>query len=177
MRKVEFNHLITSPKRNIEKVEMKDLNQLKKQFPYCENIHNLSLLKAHFLDDINFTKILAISSLYSSNRKSLFKFIHPPLKIKGVKPKANNSTHVFEEWLKDPLLMRQKNNTQDKIKETIKKSTEDNDYLTTETLANLYIDQGHYKRAIQAYEILCLKYPKKSGFFANQIQNLKNKLK
>ena len=54
---------------------------------------------------------------------------------------------------------------------------QDDLYLTTETLAKIYIDQGHYERAIQAYEILCLKYPKKSGFFANQIKEIKNKIK
>ena len=63
------------------------------------------------------------------------------------------------------------------IKENVKTSIEDNDDLTTETLAKIYIDQGHYERAIQAYKILCLKYPKKSGFFANQIKIIKSKIK
>ena len=61
-------------------------------------------------------------------------------------------------------------------KNIITKSVEDNDYLTTETLAELYVEQKHYDRAIQAYEILCLKYPKKSGLFANRINEIKNKI-
>ena len=48
-----------------------------------------------------------------------------------------------------------------------------NDYLTTETLSKIYVDQDHYKRAIQTYEILCLKYPKKSSFFADHIKKIK----
>lgn len=42
--------------------------------------------------------------------------------------------------------------------------------LMTETLARVYLEQGKYKKAIQAYRILSLKYPKKSSFFADQIK-------
>ena len=42
--------------------------------------------------------------------------------------------------------------------------------LMTETLARVYLEQGKYKKAIQAYRILSLKYPEKSSFFADQIQ-------
>ncbi len=46
--------------------------------------------------------------------------------------------------------------------------------LMTETLAEVYRKQGNLKKAIKAYEILALKYPEKSGFFADQIQKIKN---
>ncbi|TRZ43230.1 hypothetical protein [Robertkochia solimangrovi] len=42
--------------------------------------------------------------------------------------------------------------------------------LMTETLARVYLEQKKYKKAIQAYKILSLKYPEKSGFFADQIR-------
>lgn len=42
--------------------------------------------------------------------------------------------------------------------------------LMTETLARIYLEQKNYKKAIQSYKILSLKYPEKSGFFANQIK-------
>jgi len=50
--------------------------------------------------------------------------------------------------------------------------TEDNN-LMTETLAKVYLEQGHYDKAITAYEILSLKYPQKSSLFANQIKAIK----
>ena len=31
----------------------------------------------------------------------------------------------------------------------------------TETLAKLYLEQGHFEQSIRAYQILCLKYPRK----------------
>ena len=48
----------------------------------------------------------------------------------------------------------------------------DEAYLMTETLARVYLEQKKYKRAIQAYEILILKYPEKSSFFADRISDI-----
>ena len=44
----------------------------------------------------------------------------------------------------------------------------------TETLARIYVDQKKYDKAIQAFHILSLKYPEKSGYFADQIKLIKN---
>ncbi|SNR17203.1 tetratricopeptide repeat protein [Tenacibaculum jejuense] len=45
--------------------------------------------------------------------------------------------------------------------------------LMTETLARIYLEQKKYDNAIKAYEILSLKYPEKSGFFADQIKKIR----
>ncbi|MEC7769725.1 MAG: hypothetical protein VX798_00980 [Bacteroidota bacterium] len=59
-------------------------------------------------------------------------------------------------------------------KVNIKESTKiDKNELMTETLAKVYLEQKKYKKAIQAFKILSLKYPEKSGFFADQIQAVK----
>lgn len=55
----------------------------------------------------------------------------------------------------------------------IAKSAEEPTHLMTETLAKIFLEQKKYQRAIQAYEILILKYPEKSSFFADQIENIK----
>ena len=44
--------------------------------------------------------------------------------------------------------------------------------LMTETLAKVYLEQKNYKKAIQAYRILSLKYPEKNSFFADRIAEL-----
>lgn len=50
---------------------------------------------------------------------------------------------------------------------------DDNTYLMTETLARVYLEQKKYTKAIQAYEILILKYPEKISFFADRISDIK----
>jgi tetratricopeptide (TPR) repeat protein len=50
---------------------------------------------------------------------------------------------------------------------------EDHSMLMTETLAKVYLEQKKYQKAIQAYEILILKYPEKISFFADRITDIK----
>lgn len=50
---------------------------------------------------------------------------------------------------------------------------EETPYLMTETLARVYLEQKKYSKAIQAYQILILKYPEKSSFFADRISDIK----
>lgn len=55
-----------------------------------------------------------------------------------------------------------------------KESLLENEHLVTETLARIYALQGSVNKAVRAYEILSLKYPQKSAYFASLIQKLKN---
>ncbi len=53
------------------------------------------------------------------------------------------------------------------------RSVEESEHLITDTLATIYLNQGHYAKAIFAYEKLSLKYPEKSAYFAGQIAEIK----
>jgi hypothetical protein len=55
-----------------------------------------------------------------------------------------------------------------------KESLLENEHLVTETLARIYALQGNTGKAIRAYQILSLKNPQKSAYFAALIQQLKN---
>lgn len=59
------------------------------------------------------------------------------------------------------------------IQDMSSQSVQENELLVTETLAKVYLDQGLHSKAIKAYEILSLKYPQKSAFFADQIQKVR----
>ncbi|MDQ8004472.1 MAG: hypothetical protein REI64_06690 [Pedobacter sp.] len=57
-----------------------------------------------------------------------------------------------------------------------KKSAEDSNDLVSETLAQIYIEQTLYHKAIDTYQKLSLKFPEKSGYFADLIQSLEKKI-
>ncbi|MEX0997516.1 MAG: hypothetical protein WDZ45_10740 [Flavobacteriaceae bacterium] len=120
--------------------------------------------------------------------------VHKPL------PFSKSDKHSFEEWLKltSAKPINRNNNLEEtesekedkfrlidkfiqenpKIKPSLSSTKEDpvkpqskpSDHLMTETLAKVYLQQNNYKKAIQAYKILILKNPEKSGFFADQIR-------
>ena len=76
---------------------------------------------------------------------------------------------------KNPGLIRQKEEPKFFAPDTkAKESLLENEHLVTETLARIYALQGSVNKAIRAYEILSLKYPQKSAYFASLIQKLKH---
>ncbi len=113
------------------------------------------------------------------------------LQLAKAKPITREDTSIIKEISETDLEKQKKNELIDKFIEANPKippikanstvsnfifepSKEDNSYLMTETLARVYLEQHKYQKAIQAYEILILKYPEKSSFFADRILDIKN---
>lgn len=71
----------------------------------------------------------------------------------------------------NPKIPQAKDSTS--VPANVAKSNEMPSSIMTETLAQIYLEQKKYTKAIQAYEILILKYPEKSSFFADRIKNIK----
>jgi len=174
MKKTEFNNLIKSRKNLLDNLKNTELKSVKNKFPYCEILHNITLIKAHLNNDLDFNNILSNCAVRSSNRKNLFQLIYPTSRIRK---KNKHREYSFEDWLKNSSNKKHVKITKSFIAQNLEKSVKNDLNLTTETLAKIYTDQGHYERAIQAYEVLCLKYPKKSSFFADRIKDIKNKIK
>ena len=55
--------------------------------------------------------------------------------------------------------------------------TEPETSFFTETLANIYIKQGKYDKALEIIKRLCLEYPNKNRYFADQIRFLEKIIK
>ena len=96
---------------------------------------------------------------------------------KSDQSKSSNPNERFA--LVDAFLAQQpkinpKKETVSKNEDLSEPSWTSTEELMTETLAKVFVKQKKYDRAIQAYEILRLKYPEKNSFFANQINVIRD---
>ena len=174
MNKNIINSILQSEK-GIMDLEVKELEKLIKLFPYCEITRIIDLLFKKKSDDLLFEKKLSESIIHINDREFLFFLVNKKTKKsnKDILREPKNKKQSFNEWLTNPANRVQKNR---KIKKNIispKISIKKSDDLMTETLAKLYIEQKHFEQAIRAYEILSLKYPKKSSFFVREIEKIK----
>ncbi len=86
---------------------------------------------------------------------------------------------LIDKFIQDKPKLSKKDSSSEKPSEKsdnnnlASKFTQYPEALMTETLARVYLQQKNYKKALQAYHILILKYPEKSGFFADQIRAIK----
>ena len=86
-------------------------------------------------------------------------------------PKIEERFDLIDQFIKNSPKM--KINKDYESKSNFKSDAKIKDELMTETLAKIYVKQEKFNKAIKAYQILSLKYPKKSSFFADQINGIK----
>jgi hypothetical protein len=92
--------------------------------------------------------------------------------VDHVKEKSNNQ--LISQFIKDdPGPIRADKETRLKGDVSLA-SIREHDGLITDTLAQIYVKQGLFAKAIYAYEKLSLKYPEKSAYFAAQIEKIRN---
>jgi hypothetical protein len=85
--------------------------------------------------------------------------------------KEEVKNNVIEKFIeKEPKISKLKEESDFIVKE---KSTNIS-HLMTETLANLYVEQKLYAKAIKAYEVLIGKHPQKEEIFNEKIQEIKD---
>ncbi len=58
------------------------------------------------------------------------------------------------------------------VENKARKGSEEQFHMVTETLANIYVEQGHTNKAIEIFRKLILKYPEKKAYFASRISEL-----
>ena len=83
---------------------------------------------------------------------------------------------IIERFIKEEPQIRPQSSDKLDNENKAKKSAEDKDELVTETLAVIYYDQMLYHKAIASYKKLMLKFPEKSGYFAEKIAQIEKKI-
>ena len=165
------NALIEKERVSIEEIPSEEIHQLE------ENLEVGKPLDFSENDKFSFTEWLKLTSAQPIQRET------EEVSNDNIEPEVNI---VVEE----PIPVKQKKmDLIDRFIETNPKITpsksavvpainmdrlnEEEPFYMTETLARIYLEQKKYQKAIQAYEILILKYPEKSSLFANRIFDIK----
>lgn len=87
------------------------------------------------------------------------------------KAKVENKNKVIESFIENNPKISQ---LKDEVSFVVKEKTDDISHLMTETLANLYIEQKLYTKAINAFQVLVNKHPDRKEYFENRIQEIKD---
>lgn len=82
---------------------------------------------------------------------------------------------LIDRFIKKDPKIRRKEIDEVKNNELARQSVQEDESLVTETMARIYEQQGKIDRAKRAYELLSLKYPEKSVYFADRIKRLSKK--
>jgi hypothetical protein len=197
MVKFDKNYIINSlsDSSNLTMKDYEEIEKISKNFSYYLPSKLLMLLILKNNDVIEYYKKLNEFSIQFIDRKFLKKTIEDRRSNNDIKEvfediKIINSPNEnsFLDWIlktksiKNQDILDSENRWQElnlsnlKVSSRSLKKITKEDYMT-ETLAKVYVKQEKYKEAMKAYKILSLKYPEKISLFANQIKDLKKRLK
>ena len=191
------NYIINSLSNpsNLTMEDYEEIEKISKDFSYYLPSKLLMLLILKNNDVIEYYKKLNEFSIQFIDRKFLKKAIEDGRSNNEIKEVFEDieiinspNENSFLDWIlktksiKNQDILDSENRWQElnftnlKVSSRSLKKITKEDYMT-ETLAKIYVKQEKYKEAMKAYKILSLKYPEKISLFANQIKDLKKRLK
>jgi hypothetical protein len=188
--KNSFSRIIKNfdPKDEKQSLELK---KILNSYPYFQSVSAYLLKSLKIQEKDSFKELLPKTALLTYNRKILkswlllsediytsntskiekYSFLDWFDIINDEVPKVEKKLDLIDEFIKNsPKIEFSK---EEKSDNEIPIDTNIKDELITETLAKIYVTQKKFNKAIKAYDILSLKYPKKSSFFADQINYIK----
>ena len=157
--------------QNDENLAKLDIFLKKHSFHSTALIARLIILKN--IGSVRYISELRKCSLFVQSRKKLFNILIKNKTKVFVEPYQNfNQKLTILEWI-EKIEEKKENPSFFSATETAKKSLSENDDFITETLAKIYKEQGHFDKAINAFEKLILKFPEKNTLFATEIKDIK----
>ena len=188
---------ILNRNKDLKKSDLKILKSISKRFPFFIPSKVLSVVIAKKYKSINYSKILESAAINVMDRSHLFYILNNDIinidqkksVIKDLEDMNLKTEISFLDWLSKTIPTPKNSNKKIVNHDLNELNLEDikakkhnilrfkkKDYIT-ETLAELYVQQGKYQEALKAYKVLCLKYPEKISLFADQIKFIRIQIK
>ncbi len=142
-------------------------------YPYCQ-VSNMLLARAMHITGKDSEGVYAQRArLYAPDKKLFAAFLHK--KGLDLTEKQQKQQDIIDRFLKEnPRISSPKEPVAaSDTPEIIDNSVEEDNDLVSETLADILLKQGKTQKALGIYEKLCLKYPEKSSYFAEKIEQIK----
>ncbi len=159
----------------IKNQTLKKENIYAKQTEKYDSVYNNKESKSDRIELLK--KQLEQRLLEIQERKSSQQIKNPDISLtqkNNIQNKYNITNNLIDKFIKEnPRIGRPRKDFFNPV-DLANKSVEDNDDIVSETLAKIYYDQGNNLKAIKIYKQLCLEFPKKNNYFANQIKIIKN---
>jgi len=129
------------------------------------------------------TKIIEENILDQQIKESIIHFQDPEMKLsdavkrKPLQPiEPKRSDDIIERFIREEPVIQPPAPDNLNNENMARQSAEYNFDLVTETLANIYVDQAMFLKAIEVFKKLILKYPEKKSYFATRIREVEKKL-
>ncbi len=102
-----------------------------------------------------------------------------PVQKEALELNAEGKVDLIDQFIKvNPSIqpLKEISSPENELFELREETEAENDEFITETLSRIYLKQGHYQKAIDSFKRLSLKFPEKSVYFAEQIEEIKKLL-
>ncbi len=203
MDRAKLNEILATKESMVTMQDLVMLGRLTMKYPYCSLFWVLGAKFADLIDSFNKEEWLRKAATYTSDREYLKERIAIArehlqrekqqqterqeksydiiTEIDSYKEENLSSNPTKEELInrflkiENPKIAKDESSEENEnIDKAIRKSAKDDFKVVTETMAKIYLKQGNKEKAMQIYQQLMTSNPKKSIYFANQIEKIKN---
>jgi tetratricopeptide (TPR) repeat protein len=195
MQQADFYKWIENPAPS-DRNRLEKLKKLIEKYPYFQAGWMLYLKSLKEASDPDYGTALKKAALLIPDRKQLYRYLHPKTEAysnniyfnqTGENPAGQDEEQHLDKSATGILIekflstspgaikmekMNHEKREEEGENEIVSKSSKENDEMITETLANIYVKQKKYDKALEAFKKLCLKYPKKNIYFANRMKEI-----
>lgn len=203
MDRAKLNDILATKESMVTMQDLVMLGRLTMKYPYCSLFWVLGAKFADLIDSFNKEEWLRKAATYTSDREYLKEHLaiareHLQREKQQQMAKSEKSYDIITEIdsykeenlssnptkeelinrflkIENPKIVKDDSSEENEnIDKAIRKSAKDDFKVVTETMAKIYLKQGNKEKAMQIYQQLMTSNPKKSIYFANQIEKIKN---